>query len=284
MFDRLPTPCGLVRARRRARPPEDQVGLARLREDRRATRLPLLRQRRGRPRHHPRRAADALRRGDLRGRRADRSPLGIPGEDLPGLVAGHRLRRLVQRPPRLPRPRVRPLAQRAVVIGNGNVAIDVRAHARADAPRSSRETDTADHAIEALAGRPVRRSSSSAGAAPPRRRSPRPSCANSVSWRAPTSIVDPASSSSTRRARGARGRSDRGGATSPSARIGSARTRRASRDGSSCASCVSPVAIIGTDHVEWIASSATSSSATDTASSRAQPTRPSSRSGWSSHR
>ena len=35
--------------------------------------------------------------------------LGIPGEDLPGQPLGHRVRRLVQRPPRLRRPRVRPL-------------------------------------------------------------------------------------------------------------------------------------------------------------------------------
>ena len=35
--------------------------------------------------------------------------LGIPGEDLPGSPSGHRVRQLVQRPPRLRRPRVRPL-------------------------------------------------------------------------------------------------------------------------------------------------------------------------------
>ena len=39
--------------------------------------------------------------------------LGIPGEDLPGSHAGHRVRRLVQRPPRLRRRRVRPLAASA---------------------------------------------------------------------------------------------------------------------------------------------------------------------------
>ena len=34
--------------------------------------------------------------------------LGVPGEDLPGLVARHGVRGLVQRPPRLPGPRLRP--------------------------------------------------------------------------------------------------------------------------------------------------------------------------------
>ena len=48
MFDRLPTPFGLVRGGRRARPPQDQVRHAGLREDRGAAGLPLLRQRRGR--------------------------------------------------------------------------------------------------------------------------------------------------------------------------------------------------------------------------------------------
>ena len=37
--------------------------------------------------------------------------LGIPGEDLPRLALGHRVRQLVQRPPRLRRPRLRPLGQ-----------------------------------------------------------------------------------------------------------------------------------------------------------------------------
>ena len=42
------------------------------------------------------------------GAQSDRR-MGIPGEDLPGLVAGHRVRRLVQRPSRLPGARVRPV-------------------------------------------------------------------------------------------------------------------------------------------------------------------------------
>ena len=46
------------------------------------------------------------------GAQTDKS-LGIPGEDLPGELGGHRVRRLVQRPPGLPRPRVRPVGARA---------------------------------------------------------------------------------------------------------------------------------------------------------------------------
>ncbi len=63
----------------------------------------------------------------------------------------HRVRRLVQRPPRLRRPRLRPRhATRVVVIGNGNVAADV-ARMLALTREELEETDTADHAIDVLA-------------------------------------------------------------------------------------------------------------------------------------
>jgi ferredoxin--NADP+ reductase len=83
-------------------------------------------------------------------------PLGIPGEDLPGSHAatefvgwynGH--------------PDHRDLefdllsAERAVVIGNGNVAIDV-ARMLVLAPEELAPTDTADHALEVLARSSVR--------------------------------------------------------------------------------------------------------------------------------
>ncbi len=75
---------GAGAARRRARPPQDQIGLTGVREDRRAARLPLLRQRRVRPRRHARRSARPLPRGICTvGAQIDRR-LGIPGEDLPG--------------------------------------------------------------------------------------------------------------------------------------------------------------------------------------------------------
>ena len=69
-------------------------------------------------------SCSALRRGRLHGRRADRPAARDPGRGSPGLVAGHRVRRLVQRPPRLPGSRLRPLARARGRVGNGNVAID----------------------------------------------------------------------------------------------------------------------------------------------------------------
>ena len=47
-------------------------------------------------------------RGDLRDRRADRQVARHPRRGPARQLGGHRVRRLVQRPPRLPRPRVRP--------------------------------------------------------------------------------------------------------------------------------------------------------------------------------
>ncbi len=84
------------------------------------------------------------------GAQADRR-MGIPGEDLPGSIPatafvawynGH--------------PDFRDLApdlsvERAVVIGNGNVAVDV-ARMLVLAPEELAPTDTADHAIDAFAG------------------------------------------------------------------------------------------------------------------------------------
>ena len=65
--------------RRRSRPPEDQVGHAHVREDRAASRLPLLRRRRARRRRDPGGPARPLPRGRLRRRHADRQPAGDPG-------------------------------------------------------------------------------------------------------------------------------------------------------------------------------------------------------------
>ena len=129
MIERLPTPWGLVRLGRRAGPPEHQGGLACVREDRRAARVPLLRQRRARPRRHPRGADPDLRRGDLRGRRADRPAARDPGRGAPRLVGRHRVRRLVQRPSGLPGDSVRP-EHRA---SRGRRSRQRRARRRADA-------------------------------------------------------------------------------------------------------------------------------------------------------
>ena len=95
-------PADAVRARarrRRAGPPEDQVGRARLREDGGEGGLPLLRRRRARARPASRRPARALPRGDLRDRRGDRPAARDPRRGPAGLRGRHDLRRLVQRPP-----------------------------------------------------------------------------------------------------------------------------------------------------------------------------------------
>ena len=98
--------------RRRPRPPEDQVGHPRVRQDRRPPRVPLLRERRDGPRPHPRRPAGLLPRDHLRGRRAHRPADGHPPRAPARQPLGHRVRRLVQRPPRLPPPRLRPPRER----------------------------------------------------------------------------------------------------------------------------------------------------------------------------
>ena len=97
--------------RRRARPPEDQVGDAHLREDRAASGLPLLRRRRARRRRDARGAAGALPRGRLRGGHADRQPAGDPRRRPSGVGRRHRVRRLVQRPPRARGRGVRPVVR-----------------------------------------------------------------------------------------------------------------------------------------------------------------------------
>ena len=151
MFDRLPTPFGLVRAGRRARPPEDQVGDPRLREDRGPRRLPLLRQRRGRPRRHRRRArASATTRSSTPTARRPTASSASPARTCPARTRPPSSSTGTTPTPTSPTTSSTSPAERAVVIGNGNVAADV---ARMLAlPRDELEiTDTADHAIEALA-------------------------------------------------------------------------------------------------------------------------------------
>ena len=109
LFDRLPTPFGLVRGGVAPDHPEDQVGDPGLRENRRARGLPLLRQRQGRPRHRGRGPRAALPRDRLHGRLRDRPPARHPRRGPARQPRRHRLRRLVQRPPRLRRRGVRPL-------------------------------------------------------------------------------------------------------------------------------------------------------------------------------
>jgi ferredoxin--NADP+ reductase len=82
-------------------------------------------------------------------------PLGIPGEDLPGSHAATEFVGWYNGHPDHTDLEVDLLAaERAVVIGNGNVAIDV-ARMLVLAPEELAPTDTADHALEVLAASSV---------------------------------------------------------------------------------------------------------------------------------
>ncbi|MFN8161603.1 MAG: FAD-dependent oxidoreductase [Solirubrobacterales bacterium] len=81
--------------------------------------------------------------------------LGIPGEDLPGSHAATAFVGWYNAHPDYADEEFDLSCERAVVIGNGNVAMDV-ARMLALTDRELRETDTADHAIEMLAGNGVR--------------------------------------------------------------------------------------------------------------------------------
>ena len=82
--------------------------------------------------------------------------LGIPGEDLPGSEAATTFVGLVQRPSRPSRTASSTCnCERVVVVGNGNVAIDC-ARMLALSAEELRTTDTADHAIDVLASDAVK--------------------------------------------------------------------------------------------------------------------------------
>ena len=220
--------------RRRARPPEDQVGHADVRQDGAASGLPLLRRRRARRRRDAGGAARALPRGRLRGRHADRQP----ARESPARTARGRSPPPSSSPGTTATPRYADEAfdlscARAVVIGNGNVAIDVARMLVLD-PDELAVTDTADHAIAAFAARLGHRGGRSSAAAVRRRpRSRTPSCASSASWRAPTSSSTRPSSSSIR----------------PAPRGSSPRTPRPPRGGTSpCCASSRPARPAGKSH------------------------------------
>src|SRR3954467_3490273 len=81
--------------------------------------------------------------------------LGIPGEDRPGSHAGPGFLAWSHGPPGFAERDFDLSATRAVVIGNGNVAIDVARMLVLD-PDELAVTDTADHAIDAFAAAGVR--------------------------------------------------------------------------------------------------------------------------------
>ena len=109
LLERLPTPWGLLRAG--VAPDHQEIKRLEQTFDRQtlAARLPLPRQRRGRRRRLALRADAPLPGGDLRHRGADRQVAGNPRRGPARELGRDRVRRLVQRPPRLPRARVRPV-------------------------------------------------------------------------------------------------------------------------------------------------------------------------------
>lgn len=82
-------------------------------------------------------------------------PLDLPGEDLPGVLSATAFVAWYSAHPEALPGDVDLSAERAVVIGNGNVALDVARILLAD-PDDLARTDIADHALEALRGSKVR--------------------------------------------------------------------------------------------------------------------------------
>ncbi|MDI5976143.1 FAD-dependent oxidoreductase [Amycolatopsis magusensis] len=76
-------------------------------------------------------------------------PLGVPGEDLTGVLSATAFVAWYSAHPEAPAGDVDLSAERAVIIGNGNVALDVARILLAD-PDDLARTDIADHALEAL--------------------------------------------------------------------------------------------------------------------------------------
>ena len=156
------------RARRRgARPPEDQVGHAGLREDRARSRASA-------SSAASSSASDVTREELLERYHAvvyavgtrDRQPARHPRRGPPGLARRHRVRRLVQRPPRLRRPRVRPRRRARGRDRQRQRRDRRRAHARARPrrARADRHRRPRDRGARRGAGRA--RSSCSAAAGP----------------------------------------------------------------------------------------------------------------------
>ncbi|MFF8288562.1 FAD-dependent oxidoreductase [Streptomyces sp. NPDC016309] len=85
---------------------------------------------------------------------ADRG-LGIPGEDLTGSHSATTFVSWYNAHPDVPADTVRPAGERVVVVGNGNVALDI-ARILVSAPETLARTDIADHALTALRAARVR--------------------------------------------------------------------------------------------------------------------------------
>lgn len=81
--------------------------------------------------------------------------LGIPGEDLPGLLSAREFVAWYNGHPDYRDLAVDLSSERAVIVGNGNVAMDV-ARMLSLSPEALAKTDIADHALEALRGSRIR--------------------------------------------------------------------------------------------------------------------------------
>ena len=197
-----------------------------------------------------------LHRGRLRDRRADRQVARHPRRGPARQLGGHRVRGLVQRPPRLPRPRVRPVGPAR----GGHRQRQRRGRRRADAaplPTPSWSAPTSRTTRSRRCARAAsRRSSCSAAAAPRRPRSRAPSCASSGNLDGVEMRVDPADVELDAVSR--EWLAEEGTFTARKnvelLREFAARPADASapRGGSSCASCVSPAEIRGGGRVEAV--------------------------------
>ena len=191
LYDRLPTPYGLVRFGVAPGPPEDQERHGRLRQDGRAPRVPVLRPRRAREGRDDRGPPSALPSDRLHDGRPDRPPHGDSRRGPPRQPSGDRFRGLVQRASGLPRAAVRPLAGAG---GGGRASATSRwtwCASCAGRPRSWRRPTSATTRSPRCARAACARCTSSAGAARRRPPSPTPRSGSSVSCPAPTSIARP---------------------------------------------------------------------------------------------
>ena len=152
MLEMLPTPWGLVRSGVAPDHPKIKSISAQFEKTALDPPVPVLRKhRRWRPRSEHR-AGRPLRRGDLCRRRAVRPPAEHPRRGPARQRGRRRLRRLAHAHPHFQQMAPDLSTGRAVVVGNGNVALDVARILVTD-PDVLATTDIADHALK-VAARP----------------------------------------------------------------------------------------------------------------------------------
>ena len=180
--------------------------------------------------------------------------LGIPGEDLPGSWPATEFVAWYNGHPDFQELEFDLSDERAIVVGNGNVA-DRRARACSRSPpRSLRPTDTTDEAIEAIVGSGVREIVMLGRRGPVQAAFTTPELKELGELAGADVVVDPADLELDPASAACARRGPRARAAQPraAARVRGARRRRASRAGSCCGSCVSPVAILGDGKVEAV--------------------------------